>query len=103
MIGATVGKIDEGSLLAQRAGTIMTEVVSSVAAVSGLMAELHRATQEQSQDIEQVSGAVLQMDTATQQNAALVEQAAAAAQSLKEQAALLDDVVSEFKIASFCS
>ncbi|MEX3940586.1 methyl-accepting chemotaxis protein [Paraburkholderia sp. BR10937] len=100
LIDATVGKIDEGSLLAQRAGTIMTEVVSSVTAVSGLMAELHRATQEQSHDIEQVNGAVAQMDTTTQQNAALVEQAAAAAQSLKEQAALLDDVVSEFKLAS---
>ncbi|HKT97107.1 MAG TPA: methyl-accepting chemotaxis protein [Paraburkholderia sp.] len=103
LIDATVGRIDEGSQLAQKAGSIMTEVVSSVTAVSGLMAEVHRATQEQSHDIEQVSGAVVQMDTTTQQNAALVEQAAAAAQSLKEQAALLDDVVSEFKVASGAS
>jgi methyl-accepting chemotaxis protein len=38
------------------------------------------------------------MDDATQQNAALVEQAAAAAQSLQEQAALLDQVVGIFKL-----
>jgi methyl-accepting chemotaxis protein-1 (serine sensor receptor) len=100
LIDATVGKVAEGCLLAERAGAIMTEVVSSVTAVSGLMTEVHRATQEQSHDIEQVSGAVVQMDKSTQQNAALVEQAAAAAQSLKEQAALLDDVVAEFMIAA---
>jgi methyl-accepting chemotaxis protein I, serine sensor receptor len=100
LIDATVGKMTEGSLLAERAGNIMTEVVSSVTAVSGLMADVHRATEEQSHEIRQVSDAVVQMDRTTQQNAALVEQAAAAAQSLKEQAALLDDVVSEFKVAA---
>ncbi|WP_028224661.1 methyl-accepting chemotaxis protein [Paraburkholderia ferrariae] len=100
LIDATVGKIAEGSQLAESAGAIMTDVVSSVTTVSGLMCDVQRATQEQSRDIGQVSDAVLLMDKATQQNAALVEEAAAAAESLKQQAALLDEVVSEFKIAA---
>lgn len=39
-----------------------------------------------------------QMDEVTQQNAALVEEAAAAAQSLEEQAAKLDEMISVFKV-----
>jgi methyl-accepting chemotaxis protein len=38
------------------------------------------------------------MDTVTQQNAALVEQAAAAAQSLRDQAGMLREAVSGFRI-----
>ncbi len=38
------------------------------------------------------------MDAVTQQNAALVEQAAAAAQSLDEQSAVLNDAVSVFRL-----
>jgi methyl-accepting chemotaxis protein len=41
---------------------------------------------------------VSQMDTATQQNAALVEQSAAAADSLKLQAAQLVDTMAVFKL-----
>jgi methyl-accepting chemotaxis protein-1 (serine sensor receptor) len=38
------------------------------------------------------------MDQATQQNAALVEQSAAAAQSLRQQAARLQEAVSVFRL-----
>jgi len=38
------------------------------------------------------------MDNVTQQNAALVEQAAAAAESLKQQAAALEQLVETFKL-----
>ena len=40
-----------------------------------------------------------QLDQVTQQNAALVEESAAAAESLKHQAAALAEVVSVFKLA----
>ncbi|MEP7101974.1 MAG: methyl-accepting chemotaxis protein, partial [Burkholderiales bacterium] len=43
--------------------------------------------------------AVTQLDQVTQQNAALVEESAAAAESLKHQAASLAEVVSVFKLA----
>ena len=44
--------------------------------------------------------AVGDIDQMTQQNAALVEESAAAAQSLREQAARLAQVVSQFRLAS---
>ena len=62
------------------------------------MAEITVATDEQSQGIAQVNEAIGHMDGVTQQNAALVEQAAAAAESLQDQAAQLDEAVSLFKL-----
>ena len=45
-----------------------------------------------------LNSAIAQMDETTQQNAALVEEAAAAAGSMQEQAGVLLDVVSIFKL-----
>ena len=47
----------------------------------------------------QVNQAIVSIDDVTQQNAALVEEAAAAAQSMREQADLLAQAVSVFKLA----
>ncbi|NCT89277.1 hypothetical protein GXB84_18355, partial [Stenotrophomonas acidaminiphila] len=56
------------------------------------------ASQEQSAGIEQVNQTVTQMDETTQQNAALVEEATAAARAMEEQAMLLTDAVSAFRL-----
>ncbi|MOA26054.1 Methyl-accepting chemotaxis protein III [compost metagenome] len=62
------------------------------------MAEIAAASAEQSSGIEEVNGAVSQMDEMTQQNAALVEEAAASAGALQEQAGVLNQSVSVFKL-----
>jgi methyl-accepting chemotaxis protein len=66
--------------------------------VTGIIAEISNASQEQTSGIEQVNSAIGQMDLVTQQNAALVEQAAAAAASMQDQASRLADVVSVFRL-----
>jgi methyl-accepting chemotaxis protein len=76
----------------------MGEVVEGVRRVTGIMAEITAASQEQSMGIEQVNQAVALMDEATQQNAALVEEAAAAAESMRDQASGLVQIVSVFKL-----
>jgi methyl-accepting chemotaxis protein len=53
---------------------------------------------EQSAGIGIVNKAVTQLDGMTQQNAALVEQSAAAAESLKEQAGQLGEVIARFRL-----
>jgi len=65
-----------------------------------LIGEISSATSEQTTGISQVGEAVTQLDQVTQQNAALVEQSAAAADSLRHQAAKLAEVVSVFRLAS---
>jgi methyl-accepting chemotaxis protein len=98
LILASVDQVDAGSRLADGAGRAMGEIVQSVQQVADLVAQIATASDEQSEGIGQVNGAIGEMDDATQQNAALVEEAAAAAESLRLQAAALEQVVGTFKL-----
>ena len=98
LIGASVDKVEGGSRLVADAGQTMKEIVGSVQRVSDIIGEITAAASEQSDGIGQVNGAVTQLDQMTQQNAALVEESAAAAESLKEQAVRLAEVVGMFKV-----
>jgi methyl-accepting chemotaxis protein len=100
LIGASVDKVEGGARLVADAGKTMTEIVGSVQRVTDIIGEITAASGEQTDGIGQVSAAVVQLDQMTQQNAALVEQSAAAAISLKDQAARLADVVRTFKLAA---
>ena len=98
LIGASVEKVETGSKLVAAAGESMDDIVAQVRRVSELIGEISASTLEQTTGIGQVSAAVSQLDNATQQNAALVEQSAAAAESLKQQAARLTEVVQVFQL-----
>jgi methyl-accepting chemotaxis protein-1 (serine sensor receptor) len=100
LINASVERVEQGSVLVDKAGETMTEVVNSIRRVTDIMGEISAASTEQSAGVSQVGEAVSQMDQATQQNAALVEQMAAAASSLKGQAHDLVQLVAAFKLDS---
>jgi methyl-accepting chemotaxis protein len=99
LISDSVETVDVGMRLVQQAGRTMTTVVDSVRQVTDIVAEISAASREQSVGIGEVNKAIVQMDQTTQQNAALVEQAAAAAQSMQDQAAALNGMVSVFRLA----
>ncbi len=103
LIGTSVDKVDVGTRLVAEAGQTMSEIVGSIQRVSDIVAEITAAAGEQSDGIGQVNVAVSQLDQMTQQNAALVEQSAAAAQSLKDQAARLAQVVAVFRLDAHAS
>jgi len=98
LITDSVERVQSGMGLVERAGSTIIEVVQSIEKVTGIMENLSRSTQEQSDGISQVESAVSQMDAMTQQNASLVEESAAAAQSLSEQARHLLVLAGTFKI-----
>ena len=98
LIGASSAMVQEGSVLADKAGTTMGEVVSSIQRVADIVSEISAATGEQSAGVGQVGQAVTQLDQATQQNAALVEEMAAAASSLRTQAEQMVEAVAQFKL-----
>lgn len=100
LISDSVERVEQGSLLADRAGGTMAEVVQSIRSVTDLMKEISAASAEQRNGVAQVGEAVIQMDQATQQNAALVEEMAAAATSLRQQAQELVQSVSVFRLGS---
>ncbi|RZL11616.1 MAG: chemotaxis protein [Rubrivivax sp.] len=99
LIGASTEKVESGTQLAQEAGSAMHEIVASVQRVSDIISEITSTTTEQSQGIGQVNLAVTELDQMTQQNAALVEQSAAAAESLKDQAQQLSQIVGTFRMS----
>ena len=98
LISASVEKVETGSRLVTDAGTTMTDIVQSVQRVTDMIGEITAASSEQSAGVGQVNQAIGNLDQMTQQNAALVEESAAAAQSLREQAEQLAQVVARFKV-----
>jgi methyl-accepting chemotaxis protein len=100
LITDSVSRVEQGSALVDKAGSTMTEVVSSIRRVTDIMAEISAASSEQSAGVGQIGEAVQQMDQATQQNAALVEEMAAAASSLRSQANELVQTVAVFKLSA---
>ena len=98
LIGDSVEKVDSGARLVDQAGVTMKEIVTSIQRVTDIMGEITTASAEQTSGLEQINAAIGQMDSITQQNVALVEEAAAAAGSLQDQAGVLTQVVSVFKL-----
>ncbi|BEU95972.1 HAMP domain-containing protein [Acidovorax sp. DW039] len=99
LIHTSVERVEQGSVLVDRAGATMDEVVASIRRVSSIVAEISAASGEQSNGVMQIGEAITQMDQVTQQNAALVEQSAAAADSLKQQAQQLVQAVAVFRLS----
>ncbi|WP_099740054.1 methyl-accepting chemotaxis protein [Comamonas sp. 26] len=98
LITASVERVEDGSALADQAGSTMGEIVQAIRRVTDIMGEISAASNEQSAGVAQVGEAVTQMDQATQQNAALVEESAAAAEGLRQQAEGLLHAVSRFQL-----
>jgi methyl-accepting chemotaxis protein len=99
LITDSVERVEQGSQLVDKAGATMTEVVTAIRRVTGIMGEISAASSEQSQGVTQIGEAVAQMDQATQHNVALVEEMAAAASSLSNQSQSLVESVAVFKLA----
>ncbi|HYD60459.1 MAG TPA: methyl-accepting chemotaxis protein [Noviherbaspirillum sp.] len=100
LIQNSVDKVEAGNRLVDNAGATMNDIVKSVTQVSGIIADIMSASDEQRSGIEQISVAITQIDEATQQSAALVEQTAAASDAMKNQAASLARAVLTFKLDS---
>jgi methyl-accepting chemotaxis protein len=63
------------------------------------MGDITKASQEQSDGIEQTNSTIVQTHEVTQQNAALVEQASAATASVEQLTGVLMQQLSVFKLA----
>jgi methyl-accepting chemotaxis protein len=98
LIDHSVHTVGEGTVLVSEAGTTMQKVVASVRSVTEIMADISRASAEQTDGLEQVNRSIGEIDSLTQQNSALVEEASAAAQELRHQADALAEVVGVFKL-----
>ncbi|MGA0611770.1 methyl-accepting chemotaxis protein [Caldimonas sp. KR1-144] len=98
LIETSVDNVASGARLVNDAGAAMTDIVGQVKRVTDLIAEISASAKEQSLGIGQVNQAMTTLDDGTQQNAALVEESGSAAESLRQQAHRLTEVVSAFHV-----
>ena len=99
LIQSSVQAVGGGVRHVEDAGAAMQEIVTSVQRVTDMIGEINSAATEQATGIGEVNASVAEIDRMTQQNAALVEESAAAADSLREQAARLSQAVRQFRLA----
>ena len=86
----------EGTSIVKQAGDTMREIVTSVARVSDVIAEISAGAREQNTGIGQINTAVAEMDTMTQQNASMVQQTSTAAADMRRHAQHLSEMVGTF-------
>jgi methyl-accepting chemotaxis protein len=96
-----VSRVEGGAQLVDEAGRKMEQIVESIRGVNEIVADIQRASAEQSSSVQQV-GRIVGADgpRARSRTPLLVEQAAAAAQSLNHQAQELADAVAVFRLTA---
>jgi len=84
--------------LVNQAGEALSEIVSSIGKVAGIVHEISSASQEQASGVQEINSSVASMDEMTQQNSALVEESTAAARALSDQTSRLKELMGFFKL-----
>ncbi|TWI54853.1 methyl-accepting chemotaxis protein [Pseudomonas duriflava] len=92
-----IGNVAKGSVaLAERAGTLLDQIVPSITKTSDLVQEIAAASEEQSSGVGQINSAMGQLNQITQQNASASEELAATAEEMSSQAEKLQQLMSFF-------
>ncbi|MGE4502289.1 MAG: methyl-accepting chemotaxis protein [Thiomicrospira sp.] len=86
LIDESVGRINEGTQLADQSGEMLNGVHTSIEEVVTMIEHIAQASQQQAQGVGQVHQAITNIDQVTQQNAALVEETTASTESLTQEA-----------------
>ena len=96
-----IGEVATNSVeLAERAGTLLDQMVPNIRKTSDLVQEITAASEEQSAGVGQINAAVGQMSQTTQQNASSSEELAATAEEMSSQAEQLQQAMAFFKLAT---
>jgi methyl-accepting chemotaxis protein len=99
LIEESVRNADGGVQLNQLVITDLQDINSQVRKVTGVMAEIVQASEQQSRGVEQINAAVAQMNHGVQRTAANSEETASATTELTSQAQALQDMVGTFTIS----
>ncbi|MCO6438296.1 MAG: cache domain-containing protein [Phycisphaerae bacterium] len=95
LIEDSVGRVREGTQVANEVTRSLGAITGDVAKVSELINGIATASDEQSRGVDQINTAVSQMDKVTQQNASGAEESASAAEELAAQAEAVRSMVNE--------
>ncbi|AVO53613.1 methyl-accepting chemotaxis protein [Ectopseudomonas mendocina] len=85
--------------LAERAGSLLDQMVPSIAKTSDLVQEIAAASEEQTTGVSQINTAMSQLSEITQQSASSAEELAATAEEMSGQAEQLQQLMDFFKVS----
>lgn len=98
LIEDSVDKVKAGTEQVDQSGETLLGIVDGIKKVAELVGEINNASQEQSKGIDEVNTAVVHMDEAIQQNAAFIEESSSSSERMRDQAAVLNQVIEYFKL-----
>jgi methyl-accepting chemotaxis protein len=94
-----IGTLSTSSVaVAERAGSMLGQLVPDIQRTAELVQEISAASSEQTKGAEQINLAIQQLDTVTQKNASAAEEMSATSEELAAQAQQMQDIISFFKV-----
>ena len=96
LIGSSSDQVARGVKLVDETGAALNAITERVVNIATLMSGMASGANEQSRGLAEINLGDGQLDKVTQQNASMVESADVASQTLRQQAATLNEIVSRF-------
>ncbi|WP_158810074.1 methyl-accepting chemotaxis protein [Beijerinckia sp. L45] len=98
LISASTKQVSHGAALVMETGAALERIVGQVGAMNDAMTGIAASASAQAERLQDINAAIGQMDRATQQNTEMVEETTAAAHSLSSETEQLATLVGSFKI-----
>ncbi|MCL2663771.1 MAG: methyl-accepting chemotaxis protein [Oscillospiraceae bacterium] len=98
LIQNSMEKAELGARIAGETAESLSDIVSGINESSLIVGEIARSSEEQALGISQINTGIDQVAQVVQQNSATAEQSAAASEEMSGQSAMLEDLVSQFKL-----
>jgi methyl-accepting chemotaxis protein len=98
LIGESMSLTQAGEQISLQVSGTLSQIVTGVSQVAGIVGEIKVASEEQAQGIDQVNRAMASMDQVTQGAAASSEESSSAAEELAGQAQELTSLVGQFRL-----
>jgi methyl-accepting chemotaxis protein len=98
MIANSMEKAEFGARIAENTASSLSEIVEGINESSNIVSDIAASSEEQSTAVSQINTGLSQVSQVIQQNSATAEESAAASQEMNAQAAVLEKLVSRFKL-----
>lgn len=98
LIDRSVRAVEGGSLVVEKVTDSVTIAVEMAGEAIGCMEQVAKSVEEQTDEIEQVAAGIVQISGVVQNSSATAEESAATSQELSAQAAMLEQLVGNFKL-----